>query len=280
VTVRLLAALIVAVLLGLAQLAPESLGWTTPTEPAVQLVSRLLPTVASADNEDDNDGGGDNGDADNGGGDSGDEDNADDGGGNGNGNDNRNENDGGDDNGNGNDNADIVEPGPSVLIPVTGPTPTAIRPTPTPTPHIEPCVPLPEASGTSDGGVVEVAIGCERVVVRLLPSLPVGTTVTVRFADPATLAPVPGGPVGDLVFVVEAQDAHGAPLATLPAEVNVNVRYDDGEVEDLDEERLVISRLDPATGQWQPAPKPLRDPVTNYLAASITALGAYAVHAP
>src|SRR4051794_30300529 len=87
VTVPLLAALIVAVLLGLAQLAPESLGWTTPTEPAVQLVSRLLPTVASADNEDDNDGGGDNGDADNGGGDSGDEDNADDGGGNGNGND-------------------------------------------------------------------------------------------------------------------------------------------------------------------------------------------------
>ena len=42
----------------------------------------------------------------------------------------------------------------------------------------------------------------------------------------------------------------------------------------------MISRLDAATGQWQPAPKLLRDPVTNYLAVSVTELGAYAVHAP
>jgi hypothetical protein len=114
----------------------------------------------------------------------------------------------------------------------------------------------------------------------MLPSLPSGITLTVRFVDPGTLAPVPGGPVGDLVFLIEAHDAGGAPLAALPAEVNVNVHYDDAEVAHLDEERLGLSRLDPATSQWQPAPKPVRDPVTNYLAASITALGAYAAHAP
>lgn len=215
-----------------------------------------------------------------------------------NGNDNEgNENDDGDDdNGNGNDNdADdldndngddetviAIPPPPGQIVISAPPPPPAPRYAPAPRP--EPVVVeepyLTEASAISEGGDAEVRIGKGKVVVRLFSSLGSGVTVTVRFADPAALAPIPGGPAGDLVFVVEAHAADGAPLASLPVEVNLNVRYDDGDVAGLNEEGLVISHLDPGTGSWRPAPRLIRDTVTRFLAASITELGAYVVHAP
>jgi hypothetical protein len=342
--VRLLAVIVVAVLFAWAQVDDGRPGAPRSFVPGASVTSRLVPAVASAqddnengndnsdddedegdnsdsgDNNDDgadnNDGSdGDNGDGDNNDG-NGDDDNEDGGSGNdndsgddnenGNGNDNGNEVDDGDDNENGNDNDDQDNDeiendnttndndedddggnnGPRVLIPVSPGSPSSPgngandnnADNDEPAEEEEPY--LTEASATSDGGVAEARIGRGRVVVRMFPWLEEGITVTVRLVDPVEVADMPGGPVGDLVFVVEAVDGDGDALADLPVEVNVNVRYDDGEVEDLDEGRLVISRLDPATSQWQPAPKLLRDPVTNYLAVSITELGAYAVHAP
>ncbi len=117
-----------------------------------------------------------------------------------------------------------------------------------------------------------------------------GHEVTVAAADPATSdAPelpdylsglTPGALAGNLVFMVEARGPNGAPLATLPAEVNMNVRYDDADVAGLNEAALIVSHLDQPGNAWRPAPKLIRDPDTNFLAASVTAMGAYAVHAP
>jgi hypothetical protein len=66
----------------------------------------------------------------------------------------------------------------------------------------------------------------------------------------------------------------------LPAEVNLNVRYRDVDVAGLDEERLEIVHLDTQVQQWGLAPKPIRDVPGRFLAASVTELGAYAVHTP
>jgi hypothetical protein len=127
--------------------------------------------------------------------------------------------------------------------------------------------------------VLEVALG-KRIVLRALPSLPSGITITLRRADPGALAPVSGRLAGDLIFTVEAHDAAGRPLASLPAEVNLNVRYRSVDVAGLDEERLEIVHLDPQARQWLPAPKAIRDVPGAFLAASITEPGAYAVHTP
>jgi hypothetical protein len=42
----------------------------------------------------------------------------------------------------------------------------------------------------------------------------------------------------------------------------------------------MLSRLDPATNQWQPTPQLVREPDSNDVAASVTQLGTYVVSAP
>jgi len=62
--------------------------------------------------------------------------------------------------------------------------------------------------------------------------------------------------------------------------VNLAVRYADETASGLNESTMTLSRLDPATNQWQAAPKLVREPDSNYVAASITGLGTYVVSAP
>jgi hypothetical protein len=61
--------------------------------------------------------------------------------------------------------------------------------------------------------------------------------------------------------------------------VNLAIRYADTTVSGLNEGSLTLSRLDPTTNQWQSAPKIVREPDSNYVAASVTALGTYVVSA-
>jgi hypothetical protein len=328
-----LAALLVALVFGWAQLRPSAPGGAGSSGAAdapgaaayaQTLAGRLLPLVVRDDtddntNDDNNDDGGDNGSVgdngdddsggDNGGsGDNGDDDsgnsnnsNSDDSSGNGNGNGNSNDDDGGtssaNGNGNGNEDVDVFPLGTPTSEPDTGgedggPQATVVPVLPTlgislTDPSGIPDGPVDddsdggvtEANGTSDGGIVEVGLG-QRVVVRIFPSLPSGTSITLRLTDPNGLPPVPGGLAGDLIFTVEAFDAAGRPLASLPAEVNLNVHYRDDDVSGLDAARLEIVHLDGQARQWRPAPKPLRDLDGRFVAASITDLGAYAVHAP
>ena len=114
----------------------------------------------------------------------------------------------------------------------------------------------------------------------IFPWMPAGVTIAVRLVDPATVPPPPGTRAGDLVFRIEARDGAGAPLTTLPAEVNLAARYVDQDVASLNEQNVTLSWLNPADNGWKPAPKLATDPSTNYVAASVTALGTYAVSVP
>jgi len=139
--------------------------------------------------------------------------------------------------------------------------------------------PLQQVSGTSNGGDNLIAMPGERVAVRIFPWMPAGVQVTLRPVDPNTVAAAPGTRAGDLVFVLEAKDASGAQLSALPSEVNLAVRYADDTVAGLNEGNLTLSRLDPMTNQWQAAPKLVREPDSNYLAASVSQPGTYVVSA-
>jgi hypothetical protein len=139
--------------------------------------------------------------------------------------------------------------------------------------------PLQQASGTSNGGDTTVATPGERVAIQMFPWMPAGVEVTIRPIDPSTVTAAPGARAGDLVFAIDAKDASGTRLTALPAEVNLAVRYADDTVSGLNEGNLALSRLDPATNQWQSAPKLVREPDSNYLAASVTQLGTYVVSA-
>jgi hypothetical protein len=139
--------------------------------------------------------------------------------------------------------------------------------------------PLQQVSGTSNGGDTTVATPGERVAIQMFSWMPAGVEVTIRPIDPNTVTGAPGARAGDLVFAVEAKDATGTQLTALPAEVNLAVRYADDTVSGLNEDSLALSRLDPATNQWQSAPKLVREPDSNYLAASVTQLGTYVVSA-
>jgi len=140
--------------------------------------------------------------------------------------------------------------------------------------------PLTAASGTSTGSDSIVATPGERVAVRIFPWLPSGIQVTIRPVDGKTVPATPGKQAGDLTFAVEAKDASGTQLTSLPAEVNLAIRYADSTVSGLNEGNLTVSHLDPSTNQWQAAPKLVRETDSNYVAASITQLGTYTVTAP
>jgi len=140
--------------------------------------------------------------------------------------------------------------------------------------------PLTTAMGTSTGSDSMIATPGERVAVRVFPWLPSGIQLTIRPVDASTVPSAPGKQAGDLTFAVEARDASGTQLTSLPAEVNLAVRYADSTVKGLNEGNLTLSRLDPSTNQWQSAPKVVRETDSNYVAASIMQLGTYTVSAP
>jgi len=140
--------------------------------------------------------------------------------------------------------------------------------------------PLAVATGTSNGSDALIATPGERVAIRVFPWMPAGVQITIRPVDASTVAAAPGSRVSDLTFAVEARDASGTQLTALPAEANLAIRYADSTVKGLNEGNLTLSQLDPATNQWQAAPKLVRETDSNYMAASITQLGTYTVSAP
>jgi hypothetical protein len=140
--------------------------------------------------------------------------------------------------------------------------------------------PLTTATGTTNGGDLLIATPGERVAVRVFPWMPAGVQLTIRPVDASTVPAALGRRAGDLTFAIEARDASGQQLTTLPAEANVAIRYADSTVDGLNEGNLTLSRLDPATNQWQAAPKLVREADSNYVAASIMQLGTYTVSAP
>jgi hypothetical protein len=147
-------------------------------------------------------------------------------------------------------------------------------------PAVAATLPDTEATGTSNGGDVTITLAGERLVVKMFPWMPNGITLSVKRAPQDPLAPAPGTRAGDLLFTIQARDATGAVLTSLPAEINLSLRYNNQDVAGLNEQNLTLSRLNPTTRQWQPAPKQLRDTDANYIGASVRDVGSYVVHAP
>ena len=146
---------------------------------------------------------------------------------------------------------------------------TAVSPATSPSPT--------EASGTTTGGDTRIALPGDHVLVQAFPWMPRGITITVRLLDPTTVPVLPGTRVGDLVFQMAARDATGTLLAELPAEVNLSATYGDQDIAGRNEQGVALVWLDPADNQWKAAPKPATDPAANYVSASVTRLGSYAV---
>ena len=75
-----------------------------------------------------------------------------------------------------------------------------------------------------------------------------------------------------------AETCDGQRLTTLPGEVNLGIRYSDGDVGGLNEANFKIARLDQST--WKAVDKQAPDPGANYASATIMELGYFVVHVP
>jgi len=99
--------------------------------------------------------------------------------------------------------------------------------------------------------------------------------VDLSRVDPGSVPPPPGGIVASLVFRLGASPCGGSGLAALPGEGNLGVAYRNRAGESGDKSKFTLMFWD---GQsWVAAPKQARDPGSNYVSATITALGIYAV---
>jgi len=118
-----------------------------------------------------------------------------------------------------------------------------------------------------------------RVRLQLFPTLAQNTNISIRTNVARTSLPVAPGPLVDaLVFEIAAAPCGGGSgIGTLPVEVNLGVHYSDLEASGLTEARFALARLEPTTNTWVPATKQAADPTANFVSATITQLGTYAV---
>jgi hypothetical protein len=151
---------------------------------------------------------------------------------------------------------------------------TAVSPAPSPSP-----APVTEVQAVTTGADLLLALPGDRVAVQVFASTPPDITLTLRMVDPLAYPATPGNRAGDLIFQLEAFDAAGVPLTTLPAEVSLRVLYADPDIFGLDEASITLSRLDPVDQLWKTAPNLLVDLTTNSVMASTMDTGVYAVHA-
>ncbi len=216
----------------------------------------LAGVLQQNDNGDNNDGSGDNGD------DNDDADNGDDDNGNSNSNSNSNEDSGnendGDDEYDDNDNFDDYD----FTLPLssTG----ASRP--------------PEPSCSTSGQDTMFTSFDGKATVKVFGTSPRPVRVEILQVIDFLAAPLPpGNLVGLLAYEIRASYCDTNPIAQLPAEVNLAIRYNDVEATGLDEARFVIGRLDTATRTWRPVEKRANDPANNTTTATIIDTGFYMV---
>ena len=117
-----------------------------------------------------------------------------------------------------------------------------------------------------------------RVAVHIFPSMARNVRITIVMPiDPATVPATPGQKVDALLFQLTADDCAGGSISPLPAEVNLGVRYTDQDATGLTESKFSIVHLDPVGNTWKPELKQAADPNANFVSATITATGFYAV---
>lgn len=195
------------------------------------------------------------------------------GGGNGNGGGGNDNDDGDDDDGNGNkgdgNGNNGGGNGGGVLVPAPGGGGSAAAPKPV------------APSCSSPGQDIVFASDDGRVAVRVFGNMPEGVRIRVRMpVAPGSVPPVPGTQVNGLLFELLAERCDGTALGELSREVNLGIRYSDGDVGGLNESQFKISLRDAVDNQWKAVDKQAADPPANYTSATITKMGFYVLHQP
>jgi len=118
-----------------------------------------------------------------------------------------------------------------------------------------------------------------RVTVRVFSTMSRNVHIDiVKPVDPASVPANPGQKVDALLFRVTADDCAGGGIGTLPAEVNIGVRYGDSDVGSLNEANFKIAWLDPSDNTWEPVQKQAPDPAANYVSATTMNTGYFVVY--
>jgi hypothetical protein len=127
----------------------------------------------------------------------------------------------------------------------------------------------------SSGGSVSLDLSDGVVTARVFQD---NLNVSLERVDPGSVQSPPGGVLGSLIFRVSAASCGGGGMGSLPGEGNLGVGYRRGVAAGKDESKLKLMYWD---GQrWSDAPKQATDPGGNYVSATISALGVYALTAP
>ena len=100
--------------------------------------------------------------------------------------------------------------------------------------------------------------------------------LSLRVWNQTVFRPTPGVNLLGAVYQVELDE--GATV-DLPTALNLGIHYTDREARGLDRQRLVIGLLDRGLDFWAPIPS-ATDPANNYVSATITRAGLYAVYRP
>jgi len=186
-----------------------------------------------------------------------------------NGNDNGDENDNNDNNRNGNDNNDNNSNRNDNHS-------NDNRGVGSPPPSVQSASPAPACSTPGQDSTFSSADG--RVSVHVFPSLTQSVKLSILPIDAASVPPPPGQKVDNLLFQIVAEACNGGPIPTLPAEVNLAVRYADADASGLNEMNFTIARLDTSANQWRQIQKQANDPASNFTSATITDMGYYVVY--
>jgi len=100
--------------------------------------------------------------------------------------------------------------------------------------------------------------------------------LSLRVWNQTVFRPTPGVNLLGAVYQVELDE--GATV-DLPTALNLGIHYTDREARGLDRQRLVIGLLDRGLDFWAPIPS-ATDPANNYVSATSTRAGLYAVYRP
>lgn len=115
-----------------------------------------------------------------------------------------------------------------------------------------------------------------RVAVTVPPTTPSAVRVNVNTSVNLTTAPPLGGLIDSLYFELTAEGCDGGSLAEL-SPVNVGVSYSDADAGGQNKQRFTLVYLDVADNQWKPVPSVPDPSEKNYVSATITKLGFYAL---
>lgn len=171
-----------------------------------------------------------------------------------------NGNDNGDSNGNGNGNGnDDDDDGGS--------------PPPPPPQRSAPPPPANQSSGClSAGGTVSLTLNDGTVSLKVFQD---NLNIVLDRVDAGSVPGPSGSIVGDLIFRVSGSPCGGAGFGSLPGEANLGIGYRNRVAEAGNESAFKIMFWD---GQkWAATPKQALDAGSNYVSATIQALGVYAV---